>query len=126
MSQYKITKKRLAEIIKEEYESSLLKESLAQDLDKDEQGRAHGEMRLKTKKTKRATNGTRKKDLSKSNPNFAKPLEKDEERNRLIPSEILLKKNLETFNAPIAASNRPDSWQRCGWTRIWRKDKRTR
>ena len=30
MSQYKITKKRLAEIIKEEYES-LLKESLAQD-----------------------------------------------------------------------------------------------
>ena len=119
MSQYKITKKRLAEIIKEEYESILAQEEKKPDfldLDKDGNKKEPMEDAADDKEDGDDKEKDNKKDLSKVPPQLRKSMK----RNPLTRSEILLKDNLGTFNEPIAASDRPDSWQRCGWTRIWR------
>ena len=76
MAQYKITKKRLAEIIKEEYES-VLEEEAARSLTswiliKTATRKSRWKMPLKIKKKKRATKKTtRRRTLARFPRNFA-------------------------------------------------------
>ena len=81
MSQYKITKKRLAEIIKEEYESIMAQEAKKTDfldLDKDGNKEEPMEDAADDKEEKEGDKGKeKKKDLSKVPPQLRKSMKKE-------------------------------------------------
>ena len=80
MSRYKITKKRLAEIIKEEYESILAEAAKPDflDLDKDGDKEESMEDAAEDKEEKEGDKGKKKKkDLSKVPPQLRKSMKKE-------------------------------------------------
>ena len=99
MSQYKITKKRLAEIIKEEYESILAeaKKSRPDFLDLDKDGNKDEPME-DTAEDKEEKEGDKKdgkkKDLSKVPPQLRKSMEKKMKKESLDSIRALIKKEL--------------------------------
>ena len=80
MSQYKITKKRLAEIIKEEYESIMAQEAKKPDfldLDKDGDKEEPMEDAAEDKEEKEDGKKDKKKDLSKVPPQLRKSMKEE-------------------------------------------------
>tara|TARA_A100001515_G_scaffold135887_1_gene127123 strand:- start:229 stop:519 length:291 start_codon:yes stop_codon:yes gene_type:complete len=80
MSRYKITKKRLAEIIKEEYESILAEAAKKPDfldLDKDGDKDEPMEDAAEDKEEKEGDDKGKKKDLSKVPPQLRKSMKKE-------------------------------------------------
>ena len=106
MSQYKISKKRLAEIIKEEYESILAKEAkkpdfldLDKDGDKDEpmaDAADDKEEKGGEKKDGEKKDGE-KKDLSKVPPQLRKSMEKKMKKESLDSIRALIQQELKNL-----------------------------
>tara|TARA_A100001515_G_scaffold129433_2_gene116145 strand:- start:1179 stop:1487 length:309 start_codon:yes stop_codon:yes gene_type:complete len=99
MSQYKITKKRLAEIIKEEYESILAEAKKPRpdflDLDKDGNKDEPMEDAAEDKEEKEGDKKDgKKKDLSKVPPQLRKSMEKKMKKESLDSIRALIKKEL--------------------------------
>ena len=101
MSQYKISKKRLAEIIKEEYESILAKEAkkpdfldLDKDGDKDEPMADAADDKEEKGGEKK---GGEKKDLSKVPPQLRKSMEKKMKKESLDSIRALIQQELKNL-----------------------------
>lgn len=97
MSQYKITKKRLAEIIKEEYESILAEAKKPDFLDLDKDGNKDEPMEdaAEDKEEKEGDKKDgKKKDLSKVPPQLRKSMEKKMKKESLDSIRALIKKEL--------------------------------
>jgi hypothetical protein len=101
MSQYKISKKRLAEIIKEEYESILAKEAKKPDfLDLDKDGDKDEPM-ADAADDKEEKGGEKKdgekKDLSKVPPQLRKSMEKKMKKESLDSIRALIQQELKNL-----------------------------
>ena len=98
MSRYKITKRRLAEIIKEEYESIMTAEAKKPDfldLDKDGNKEEPMEDAAEDKEEKEGEKKTgKKKDLSKVPPQLRKSMVKKVNKESLESIRDLIKKEL--------------------------------
>ena len=101
MSQYKITKKRLAEIIKEEYVAMLAEQDKKPDFaDIDGDGNKEEDMEdaADDKKEKEGDKkGDKKKDLSKVPPQLRKHMEKKVKKESLDSIRLLIQQELKNL-----------------------------
>jgi hypothetical protein len=100
MSQYKITKRRLAQIIKEEYERALSEEDKKPDFaDIDGDGNKEEDMEdaAEDKKEKAGDKSDKKKDLSKVPPQLRKSMEKKVKKESLDSIRDLIQKELKNL-----------------------------